>query len=43
MVTNETIFKGFIDGLKNIAKGMISGAINMVSVAVAIACAGIIV
>ena len=43
MVTNETIFKGFIDGLKNIAKGMIRGAINMVSVAVAIACAGIIV
>ena len=43
MVTNETIFKGFVDGLKNIAKGMIRGAINMVSVAVAIACAGIIV
>ena len=41
--SKNQIFIGIANGFKDIASGMVKGAINMVPVAIAIACAGIIV
>jgi TRAP transporter 4TM/12TM fusion protein len=41
--SRRQILKSLLSGFKKIARGMVRGAINMVPVAIAIACAGIIV
>ena len=43
MSSGREIISGILLGIKQITKGMVRGAINMVPVAIAIACAGIIV